>query len=439
VAAALGAGGRLILPIEAVLRDVSALQQGQTQDLPQLIADSQASLSSFRDRQTKTYDASLRLAALYRLISEGFRKLIVSVQSHDITRQQVEHVIEALRLFCAESQPAPLDGDGSADSGRSTVALALQSMQLADAGRTFAVSVAAILGSLDDIATHVLQMADESRTLSTVFDDERDSFFFDMEQGCTTMAAGLSQCGTAQSAIQAAGGSLVATIGRMRGPLEEIRSIEAQMRRMAMNARISAFHLGASGHVLGVLAGLVQELATECGGRSTLLATTLGSMSRVVAHLSATSEATTAIEKGTDAVHAGEMREAVAAMHASRQQSAAQITRIVERGANLREQLLAAQAGFGVGALFADTVTRVRNTLDAIVDQQRAGMSRDRLDASERELTALAARYTMQAERDVHEGMIGARVAEPPVFTREAPADAIPGASDPFGENVEFF
>lgn len=121
---------------------------------------------------------------------DAFKKLIVSMQFHDITRQQVEHVIGVLRCICSES--AREDGGISRGPGGTAAVLALQASQLADAGEKFAASVASVAHNLDDIAAHVLEMADQSRALSGLSEDEKNSFFLQMERGFTAILAGLT-------------------------------------------------------------------------------------------------------------------------------------------------------------------------------------------------------------------------------------------------------
>src|ERR1039457_4207566 len=123
---------------------ISALEEGQAKDLPSVISGVLAGLSSFRDMQNKAHDSAVRLGAQYGAISGAFNRLIMSLQFHDITRQQVEHVIEMLRRLGSESDQRGVAG-----------VLALQSSQLADAAGKFAVAAGSIAHSLDDIATHV--------------------------------------------------------------------------------------------------------------------------------------------------------------------------------------------------------------------------------------------------------------------------------------------
>ncbi len=106
----------------------SALQRGaelritQLKEMPALIASVLDSLRLFEERRHLALESSERQAAQYAEVCAAIDDLVGSIQFHDITRQQVEHVIEALRHVRASS--------GSPDI---RAILALQSSQLAGA------------------------------------------------------------------------------------------------------------------------------------------------------------------------------------------------------------------------------------------------------------------------------------------------------------------
>jgi hypothetical protein len=395
----------LIPPIESAMQNISTLDEGQAKDLPSVISGVSASVSALRDIQARVESSSVRLGTRYDAISDAFKKLIVSVQFHDITRQQVEHVIEVLRRLRSEC-----------DQERTAAVLALQSSQLADAGERFATSVASVDRNLGDIATHVLEMAGESRMLSGLSGDEHTSFFLQIEKGCSEVLAGLSHCARAEASARATSAGLVETIGRMRESIEEIGALEIQMLRMAMNARIRAIHIGASGDALGVLAATMQELATESGQRSESLGDVLGSMSHAVTGLSGGGRPDLVTEGGGENGYLQEMRLAVDGLISANERSFARIAQIIDRGAHLGEDLSLARKGFSVGVLFAEAVARAQGMLKEIGPKNRSSLTDDGVEAPG--LANFAMHYTMQAERDVYEDVTKAVAGTPCVPIR---------------------
>ncbi len=421
VESARDATARLIPPIESAMQSISALEESQAKDLPSVISNLRASLASFGDTQSRVQRSSARLGARYDAISDTFKKLIVSLQFHDITRQQLEHVIGVLQRLRDEMEGR----GGSSSRGRTNVGavLALQLSQLTDAGEKFASSVASVTCTLGDIAAHVREMTGESRTLTGLSDDDKTSFFVEMEQGCATILASLNHCAGAEAASLATSCGMAETIGQMRDSIEEIRAIEIQMQRMALNGSIRAAHIGAAGDALAVLAGSMQQLAMESRRLAEALIEALGSMNaatRLTGQGSIPAGVGVGQHRSLDGVRA-----AVADFHMSSERSFSLITQIVERGTRLSEDLSATRSGFSVGALFAEALGRARAILAELVEVADPGSPPDSTEELKTRLADFSGHYTMQAERDVHEGI-----------TKEEPASV---ESSETGENVEFF
>jgi methyl-accepting chemotaxis protein len=432
---ALGSTALLLPPLEEAMQIVARLERGQTKDLPVVISGVLTNLAAFRDKQRQVRESSMRLGARYDSISTAFKQLIVSIQFHDITRQQVQHVIDTLRQVFSGSP----DGDGSASRASAAATVLLQSRQLADAGEKFAASVASVARNMDEIAQHVLEMAGESRLLSGLSEDETHGFLLEMEKISTAILASLSHCSSTQGSIYAASGDLAGLIRRTHGPVEEIRAIENQLRRMALNAAVRAAHLGAAGNVLGVLAASMQEFASECKARSRCLTETLGAMSAAAIRLSGQDGSQPG---GSSCAPDGDlepMRAAVAELHSSSERSFAQIARILSCGERLSHDLAATRRSFTVGDVFAKAIVRARTMLEEIGGQAWSGLPDNGVAAPERDLADLARIYTMRAEREVHEAVAREVAGATPASAETVLVESPPGEGGEFGVNVEFF
>jgi uncharacterized phage infection (PIP) family protein YhgE len=408
VESALDTAGELIPRIESALQEVSTLQEGQAKHLPLVISQVADSLSSYRDMQREAHNASLRLGAQYGDISEAFKTLIMSMQFNDITRQQVEHVIEVLRHLSSdrveENGSSLLQSRGAAD------VLELQSSQLANASNKFTTSVAAVSRSLDEIKASVAQMVEEGAALSGL--SGKSSALRQLERGCSAILSGLSQCAGADEATRKTSGGLSEKIERMRESIEEIRTIELQMRRIAMNARISAEHLGPSGEALSALANSIKQRATESRQGSDSLVETLASMNEAVAQLSEHARPKAGEQEAQDE-NLERMREAVSELRASQESSASQIGQIAALGERLGKGIRSARESFSVGARFADVLGQTRERLKAIIAEIQASGFSDGDEVTARALARFAQKYTMQEQRDIHygEGETGAASA----------------------------
>jgi methyl-accepting chemotaxis protein len=431
---AMATAARLIPPIEAVLQGVSAHLEGKAKDLPRILAEVLADLEAFRAMQNRTREATLRLEGRYSAIAEAFNDLIVSIQFHDITRQQVEHVSEALRRLCPAHGGA--GGAVSRDHGDPVAILSLQSMQLADAGGRFAASVASVGQSLERIAANILEMDSESRALSGVSDDAQNSFFLEMERKCTAIRGALGGCSETEEAARTASKDLAETIDWMYGAIEEIRAIEIQIQWMALNASIRAGHIGAAGDALGTLAGAMQTLASQCRERSDTLTGAVGSISEAAEGLSGQMGEARTSQIGVSLEAIGTV---ATDLHSASERSFAGIAQIAARCQRLREDISAVRDGFTAGAVFAEAIGRARDMLSELGAGKHRDGPPDGAGHWEHGLADLATHYTMQSERDVHAGVAGTGAGADAVAALDEPREIPAGEASELGENVELF
>jgi len=380
----------------------SAIRQGverstrQVNEVRALIARVMESLEAFEKRQRSAREASVIHAARHAEICSAIEDLVRSIQFHDITRQQIEHVIHAL----AGMKGAP-----------EATALRLQSSQLAAAGDSFAASIGHIQNDLGSIAGRVREQADAARTLMGFSESERDSFFSQMEAAFARIAEATHSCAAGDSAIATAASELDQTLAAMRASVHEIRSIEIQIQRVALNATIRSTHIGSPGDALSVIANVMHHVALDSNRNTEEVAGILDSIAESAAGISGKS----AGELETDGM-VQTLRGQISGLHVASQSSFSRVQEISALAAELGDALEQSRDQFRVGAAFADSVARTRAELDRISGLVAPGASAD--------LERFARNYSMQAERDIHESVLHGE-------TTAAPSE--------LGDNVELF
>ena len=90
--------------MQSALTKVTGLRARELAEMPSLIAEVMTGLESLEDRHRRAVEVFLRQAAEYQKVSAAFEDLITAIQFHDITRQQIEHVADALRRLRVEFQ-----------------------------------------------------------------------------------------------------------------------------------------------------------------------------------------------------------------------------------------------------------------------------------------------------------------------------------------------
>jgi hypothetical protein len=167
---------RLDKEIQAAARRGSELNARELVELPTLVAAVNDCLRAFEERCRRALETSTRQEAEYESLTLAVDDVVRVVQFHDITRQQVEHVVQALRQLCPVSPGITVSV--SADAG---TVLSLQSSQLGAAAGLFASSIDRTGANLASMAGRVENMAEASQALMGSSEQEQDSFFLKME------------------------------------------------------------------------------------------------------------------------------------------------------------------------------------------------------------------------------------------------------------------
>ena len=396
----------------AILRG-SSLRAAQLSELPAMIGGVMDSLRSFDERRARAAETSVRQAAQYEAFRAAVDDLVESIQFHDITRQQIEHVAQALlqvRSTC-----------GHAPNVRSI--LDLQRSQIAGAAGVFAASVERLERDLEGIAARALEMAEASGALMGISHDDQDSFFLRMEGRFTGILKLLGVCEAAQAEIEGSAGALGEIVAKMGESVSETREIEIRIERIALNAMIRATHIGTGGNALNTIAEAMQGLARQSSAVTEDAAVALDAMSAAAASVISVSAA--GANDATD-----HMKTAILELHSSSERSFSRVRQIAASGAELAASGAAVRASFSAGRMVAETLGRTRRELERLAAEAGQAFLDSPSTAPAVQLDSLAKRYTMRAERDVHRSVAGGSPAE--IVT------ALPSEGD-LGANVELF
>ncbi|MBS1871699.1 MAG: hypothetical protein JSU00_00695 [Acidobacteria bacterium] len=415
VASILSASAKVGVDIRAALDRMTQVQQRQLSDLPALARGVMTSLRSFEERRNRAFQASGQMSIRSRAASEATSDVVSLIQFHDITRQQVEHVIEALNEA------------GAAASGS---VFAIQAAQLRNADQQFQSSVSDIGEKLGAIEAILDEMVSTAKGLFSGAGQDEDGFFLEMERSLTLILERLGGCAEGETARLEVVRTLEGTVGGIRQAVARIDEVGLQMQRMALNTAIRATHIGAAADPLGVLADGIRRLAAECGSMVDHVGRDLGRMEAAL-------EAARANVSG-DQVHGfaeADVRQAIEDVHSESESALCRTKQVELVGARMCEEIRCLRGGLSVGRAFRETTSECVLQLDAAA---RALGETGRRDAES--LDRAASRYTMRAEREVHGALAGASPASPFGNPARAPDPAPPpGGEDQFGDNVELF
>lgn len=427
---ALTAAAALEKRIDSILQYVSAQDIRQLEALPSLLGAVREALDAFGLRQSEAVAASARLANEFGAFSEALNSLVAALQFHDITRQRIEHVIESLKQVLSN---AGSRGRASCPKPEEAAVIELQCLQLLGAGETFAASVQGVKQELEQIAARGRAMGRETMALlGSTAEDQRSSFFNEMEGCFAGVLSGVSKCGALDQETARAVMELERAIASLSTCVQDIRSTTLEINHLAINSTIRAEHLGAAGAPLSVVAGALQTLHADARNRQAATESVLTAFHGALLSLKpvASPDSVGGAPSGNTGV-IDELRRRIDDLHVSSGSSVTCRERISEAAGQLSRDVQAAADSFHIGALVEQTLSRCCGALQNIRARSRSGSG-----GANFRLEHLAAQYTMSVEREVHEQATATTMPRP---SPEEPATSAASAGGGLGENVELF
>lgn len=428
---ALEAAAGLECYIGRAIQHVSEEDIHQLEALPSLVGAIEEALAEFRLRQQEANATSLRLADEFTAFSGTINGLVEALQFHDITRQQVEHVVESLEHLLRDarhSEPAACPPPEVA------AVVDLQRHQLLAAAKTFEASVGRVTQELKQVAALGRKMEAETKTLlGLVEEDQQSPFFSRMERSFAGVLAAVTSCAAVNDETASTTAELRRTIAGLQDCVDDLRAIWRKINRLAMNATIEAVQLGQAGEPLSVVAGSMQTLHSDAEKRSGDTEESLGNLSSaVLSMMRDASDGPASPAPSDDASMIDELKTRMDELHASSERSLTCSKQISAVAATLCSEVRSAADSFTVGNLVDETLYRSCGILQRIT----AASDIDSVRAA-RGLEHLAAQYTMLAERQVHERATAE--AFPAPSNEETGWRATPAPPGDLGEGVELF
>jgi hypothetical protein len=412
--------GRTILTASLGLRDVvrhagsglADFEARQEAELPRIQQQAGTSLQALRERRGRAADTSRAMAARYGAVRREIGELVMSLQVHDITRQQVEHAATALGRT------------EEASSARSAALLArvcaLQRAQLDHAKESFLAGVARVRESLAGISRNVSGMAAEGTDVLGGEAEKEDSFLAEMEQGLAGIRAALAECAESRHGLSTVAETVADGVQKMAEFVETIEEIGLRMQRIALNANIKAIQIGEQGTALGAVADAIQRLAADSTDQTQVVALGIREVADGSGRLSAE-----LMEFGEDLPR--KLEQVIAAFHAADEENRRRLTEIGETGRSFSGELETLCAGIRADTLLADVIGRSCTRLDEIVAAAEPLAADDPGAEHTQAIQKLEEQYTMHVERAVHQQTTG------------TPQPVAAAAAGDLGENVELF
>lgn len=221
------------------------------------------SLEILAARRKAISEVAAEIGQMAQQISMQIAQSVVALQIGDNSRQRIEHIGDALMLakdFLCGAPVGGLDevfGRPHTDEDGFRVAVRvgdLESLQLNDTAREFALEMATIQSLLEQIAHSVKALAARSDDLFGSRDRASESFLGDLEQKLEVARQLIDQCEQSRAAVDQTAEAVVETIMSLEGLAASVAAMAVDMTIVGTNAIVASHRLGNRGTALSVIA-----------------------------------------------------------------------------------------------------------------------------------------------------------------------------------------
>ncbi len=425
--------------IQDTLLRVLAMEAEQ-QDLVRSILDKcRSSLTDLTEINNRCSAAAAVITDASAEVARNISAVVTSMQFHDIVRQQIEHVHEALT---EQLQKLDAEGESCVAEGRDrllqelALVTELQVAQLRFAGEELVNAITTISTNLDGIASMELHMSDDTRAMSGMADQAGSTFFAEMEQDISIVSLTLVESATANRKLADAVGSVAETVAEISHFVNDIEDIGQEIELIALNAQIKSACTGCDGAALGVLAEAIQRLSVDAMQQTEAISGALRGITDV----------TETLNQGVVS-EASSLDQEVHGMTAELGGLVQQLSRVNSSLVSLlgRMDSMVQELSVDIKRLIGSIT--VQQTLPATVEGLVALLQRLIDEAkelapivagspAEKHLQDLASRYTMHSERRIHAAVTNG--VQDPSATVTTVASALQ-EDDETGDNFELF
>lgn len=430
---------RLLLnQVGAAQTQTATHMQGHAQTVRAMfdrLFESIADLESMRGRSTSLMDA---LARGSRQVSESMGQIIASVQFHDITRQQVEHVEEILEQAARETQALDAAADPAGLASWVRDVFRLQAPQLRQAREMFQNAVEDLRDSLNAIGHKVGALDGKITALAYGAEDGGQTILDTIRRNIAQVVEAMRQAGEQATSTGAIMAEVAETVSQVSTFVADIEEVGAEIELIALNASVKAAHTGDQGRALGVLAVAIQHLSVDARHHTELVTGKLTEISRTASHLNELAQSS----------NVGDMVSVLQDKFSAVLNCLAGLDTDMKTGvgdlSNMAGALGAQIRNVADGINFHHQVGQELRDLERDVAAlgERFAPFRDALDAARQpeKLKEQLARYTMDSERLIHLAVLGHGAGEAATNPASDDVELFTDGVELFGDdNVELF
>jgi len=252
-----------ILPIAGRIDQYLQKDRSQTAQTEKRISKALGKLKGMFDLST---GLSANIASRSSEISKRVSAVVISMQFHDISRQIMEHVAEAMEDICKkiEGYPASDNGCGQHLAAYTSKIATVQMSQMDLVAYEMEDAEKKMITALEEIARRTADQSEEISNVSGAGETKSDdSIIVQFSSEISTVISSLSEKTDINRYILEEVKAVSKTVKEMSSFIKDVENIAESIKLLALNAQIKAEHIGESALALGALAREVRDISIQ--------------------------------------------------------------------------------------------------------------------------------------------------------------------------------
>ncbi|MCE1246488.1 MAG: methyl-accepting chemotaxis protein [Firmicutes bacterium] len=435
----------LIMQVKGTLSRLIELQIKQKDQSQIIINNARNSLAALERLHESSSETAKILSEKSGQVSESIGEVVVSLQLHDIVRQQMEHVKEALDVITDKLADEPVideedeDEDELPESVKEIISFMadigeLQQAQLRNSRNEFNSAVQNIIKHLRQVASNVAGMSAEATKMAGTANRAGSSFLNDIEDYVSSIIDLLKENARLDHELSDAMLRVADKVGELSGFVGDIDQINSEIELIALNARVRAAHTGSKGAPLGVLSEGLQKLSIESHTRTGLISDILQNVVGIARQLcDRINESVVEKDERTNQLVLG-LGELLGPLREINEKIFAILNKLDEEGRALATDIERTVSGITVDKIVTDQVDEIIEKINLVIKEAR-GIVPESAVRKAVNLQILSEKYTMGKERDIHNSLLA-----PSPYSTPGEEDLYgSGYEDEIGDNIELF
>ena len=377
----------------------------------------------------------------------SIESIVSSLQFHDITRQQLEHVNNALQKIVMDLNDHSINGreDAHAES-RELLQITsdicdLQIAHINNAKQTFSSAIKDILSNLLAVSRNMEEMSEKSLEMSEFGNEGKQSFLAEIEKKLSSLSSTVSSYNAVGEKFAQTVHRIVEAAGDMKRFVTEIETIENKVKLIALNTSVQAAHLGERGAVLSVLASELRRILVESGNHNSTISHVLSSLSTSATSLSDEDICGSESSEG----NSGDFSHLLTGINNGREKVAHIFEEVRSETHTLSQDIQTIVSSIADLESASKVFDRTVHELAVIVSLSRSILPPQGAELNPNRFKELKTHYTMEREREIHKSLF--RDGEEEIFPPDTDFDSkkteekliADGDENEFGDNIELF